>query len=60
MHNTPNWELTPFERLNRDCFCLSLDAATLAGELDAELGAPGFSPLVRERCPTCLPRSQCS
>ena len=51
MHNTPNCELTPFERLNRDCFCLSLDPAALAAALDAELGAPGLSQLVRDRCP---------
>ncbi len=51
MHHTSNCELTPFERLNRDCFCLSLDPAALAAALDAELGSPSLSQLVRERCP---------
>jgi len=51
MHHTSNCELTPFERLNHDCFCLSLDPAALAAALDAELGSPSLSQLVRERCP---------
>ncbi|WP_041836035.1 hypothetical protein [Diaphorobacter sp. ED-3] len=51
MHNTSNCELTSFERLNRDCFCLSLDPAALAAALDAELGSPSLSQLVRDRCP---------
>ncbi len=42
---------TPVENLNRDCFCLSLDTAALASELDAELGSEGLSQLLRERCP---------
>jgi len=51
MHHPSNCELTPFERLNHDCFCLSLDPAALAAALDAELGSPSLSQLVRERCP---------
>lgn len=43
---------TPLEQLNRDCFCLSLDPSALAHALDVELGSPGLSQLVRERCPT--------
>ena len=39
------------EQLNRECFCLSLDRDALARALDAELGQPGLSELVRERCP---------
>lgn len=42
---------SPIEQLNRDCVCLSLDAPALAHALDAELGNPGLSQLVRERCP---------
>jgi hypothetical protein len=40
------------ERLNSDCFCLSLDREALVRALDAELGQPGLSALVRERCPS--------
>ncbi|KWT94149.1 MULTISPECIES: hypothetical protein [unclassified Variovorax] len=39
------------EQLNRECLCLSLDRDALARSLDAELGQPGLSELVRERCP---------
>ncbi len=39
------------EALNQACFCISLDAAALARALDSELGKPGLSALVRERCP---------
>jgi hypothetical protein len=38
--------------LNQDCHCLTLDRDALAHALDAELGAPGLSLAVRERCPT--------
>ncbi|MEX8494918.1 hypothetical protein [Sphaerotilus sp.] len=37
--------------MNLDCHCLTLDRNALARALDAELGAPGLSALVRERCP---------
>ena len=37
--------------LNQDCHCLTLDRDALARALDAELGAPGLSALLRERCP---------
>ena len=40
-----------FEALNHECFCFSLDHEALAGALEAELGQPGLSALVRERCP---------
>ena len=43
---------TPIEQLNRDCFCFSLDRDALAHALDAELGQPGRSALMRERCPS--------
>ena len=39
------------EALNQACFCITLDAAALARALDSELGEPGLSALVRERCP---------
>jgi hypothetical protein len=43
---------SPIEQLNRDCFCFSLDREALALALDAELGQPGLSAMVRERCPS--------
>ncbi|ODU98229.1 MAG: hypothetical protein ABT20_18260 [Rubrivivax sp. SCN 70-15] len=43
---------SPIEQLNRDCLCFSLDREALALALDAELGRPGLSAMVRERCPS--------
>ncbi len=43
---------SPIERLNRDCFCLSLDPQALSLALEAEFGQPGLSSMVRERCPS--------
>ncbi len=43
--------LSAIEALNHDCFCLSLDQAALVRALDLELGQPGLSAMVRERCP---------
>ena len=37
--------------LNSACFCFSLDEQALARALDSELGLPGLSELVRQRCP---------
>lgn len=37
--------------LNSACFCFSLDGQALARALDSELGQPGLSELVRQRCP---------
>ena len=37
--------------LNSACFCLSLDQKALARALDSELGQPGLSEMVRQRCP---------
>ena len=34
-----------------ECYCLTLDQDALAAALDAELGAPQLSELVKERCP---------
>ncbi len=39
------------DAINRACFCLSLDQDALARALDSELGQPGLSAMVRERCP---------
>ena len=49
-HAMPTGEGT-IERLNRDCFCISLDRQALAHALESELGGPGLFELVRERCP---------
>lgn len=40
------------ERLNRDCYCLSLDRDALAHALDAEFGSPGLAELVHSHCPS--------
>ena len=37
--------------LNSACFCFSLDEKALARALDSELGQPGLSDSVRQRCP---------
>ena len=39
------------DRLNSACFCFSLDQQALARALDSELGQPGLSEMVRQRCP---------
>ena len=39
------------DTLNSECFCLSLDQVALARALDSELGQPGLSAMVKERCP---------
>lgn len=44
--------MSPLDALNRECFCFSLDSEALARTLDAELGQPGLSDLIRERCPS--------
>jgi len=49
---TTEGSASPIEQLNRDCFCFSLDRDALALALDAELGQPGLSAMVRERCPS--------
>ena len=38
-------------RLNRECFCVSLDENALSHALEVELGTPGLYALTRERCP---------
>ena len=45
---------TGIEQLNNECFCFSLDREALAHALDAELGQPGLSALMRERCPSAF------
>lgn len=39
------------ELLNQECFCISLDPDALAHALDAELGTPALSTMIKERCP---------
>ncbi|MBW4049043.1 MAG: hypothetical protein HIU89_14265, partial [Proteobacteria bacterium] len=39
------------ERLNRDCFCISLDRQALAQALESELGQPGLYALIQQRNP---------
>lgn len=39
------------EKLNADCFCVSLDGDALRRELDADPVARGLSALIEERCP---------
>jgi hypothetical protein len=43
--------ISAVDALNRSCFCLSLDQEAMARTLDSELGRPGLSAIVRERCP---------
>lgn len=43
--------MVPSSALNNDCFCFSLDQASLAQALDTALGQAGLSATVRERCP---------
>lgn len=37
--------------LNRGCFCLTLDQNALTLALDAEVGQPDLSEMIRQRCP---------
>lgn len=61
MHTTPpptnpafpsSWGTDLADALNQGCHCLTLDKDALAQALDHELGEPGLSALLRERCPT--------
>ena len=47
----PEAPRSSIDLLNGACFCLSLDKAALARALDSELGQPGLSAMVRQRCP---------
>lgn len=47
----PEAPATTIEMLNSACFCFSLDEKALARALDSELGQPGLSEMVRQRCP---------
>lgn len=44
-------QLTPADALNRGCFCLTLDPSALSLALDAEVGQPDLSEMIRQRCP---------
>ena len=39
------------ETLNRDCFCVSLDAAALREAIESDPAARGLGGLIAERCP---------
>ena len=39
------------ETLNRDCFCVSLDADALRRAIEADPAAHGLHQLIEERCP---------
>jgi hypothetical protein len=41
----------PAARLNRDCFCTSLDSSALKIALSSEPGMDGLHELIEERCP---------
>lgn len=47
----PGPPASAIDALNSGCFCFSLDQDALARALDAELGQPGLSEMVRQRCP---------
>ena len=51
--SSPTVEAPPstIDSLNNECFCLSLDRTALARALDSELGQPGLSAMVSQRCP---------
>ena len=48
---SPVSPISAVDALNRACFCFSLDQDALAQALDSELGQPGLSVMLRERCP---------
>jgi len=39
------------ERLNSECFCISLDASALRQSLESQIGEPGLFDLIQQRCP---------
>ena len=39
------------EVLNKECFCISLDASALRQALESEIGQPGLFDLIQQRCP---------
>ena len=39
------------DRLNTECFCISLDNAALRQALESEIGQPGLFELMQQRCP---------
>ena len=44
-------ELDSIERLNSECFCLSLDTQALKQALESEIGQAGLFELIEQRCP---------
>ncbi|MCK9503339.1 MAG: hypothetical protein M0Q95_04045 [Porticoccaceae bacterium] len=49
--NTPIHNSLNIQTLNNQCFCISLDDDALRAALESELGSPGLSALIKERCP---------
>ena len=47
----PGARLEHADILNRGCFCLTLDQNVLSLALDAEVGQPSLSEMIRQRCP---------
>ncbi len=39
------------ERLNSECFCISLDDSALRRAIESEIGEPGLFELIQQRCP---------
>ena len=42
---------TPLESLNRDCFCITLDAEELKRQFETDVETAGVYPLIAEQCP---------
>ncbi len=43
--------MAPLESLNRDCFCITLDAEELKRQFETDVETGGLSPLIAEQCP---------
>jgi len=42
---------TPLDSLNRDCFCITLDAEELKRQFETDVETAGLYPLIAEQCP---------
>lgn len=49
--NPAMMDASVIERLNSDCFCISLDTDALRAALASEIGQPSLFDLVQQRCP---------
>jgi len=43
--------LAPLDSLNRDCFCITLDADELKRQFETDVETAGLYPLIAEQCP---------